>query len=743
MPFETGLAFISVQTLGVGYISPARGWGPRPAGSPTRQPAEREGAALAYGYRGAPMPPDEEARLEWLWSLDIPKRARTPALQPRFQDITRIICSIFQTPIGGVSLVDTESCILPAFVGIDSPTVPRTASFCQWTLLPPFPEVLIVPDALEDARFRDSPVVTAAPFIRFMAGVPLVAATGPRFGTLCVLDYKPRTLDAEKANLLCNFAEMVVREIERDAWFNSKAERQGSLQRLTDAKTALLRPFDAVEEAVLFVDTSTAKWRIMFANTAFSQLTGMSREETIEKNVWDVFELRRREKECWEDYRADIDAGQEFTVCVLSYAEGGTHTLTLTFRPSSLDALNGRYPHIGIPGLAEMLGRQDGYCFVTVVPMAAEPATGQPHSPRVSVEDSSATVASPGQGVSEEPFKDVRLGPMLGQGAYGRVYRGMWHGAVVAVKIIETRLKEDSNTQAKAVMEAQLTARLVHPNIVQTYKYAIQTAKTSHIWRHYGGDSELEDDTPQFLETWLVMEHCNKGSLQDAVDRGWFRKRRSILDGPPDMAAILATAQEVAAAMIYLHQRDILHGDLSGGNVLLSSSSLDKRGFTAKVADFGLSRLLTSPSVTTKTYGTITHTAPELITHGKLTKAADTYAFGVLLWEMWMGQRPWQGVQGLTIIHMLAIQKKTLQFSAGVPQLYEQLAHACMAHDYTLRPTFEEVSKRLMGMSDPLVLCLLEGQEHDPVPPIRYTPVEWGVDLSQLWAADGKTPAQT
>ena len=76
------------------------------------------------------------------------------------------------------------------------------------------------------------------------------------------------------------------------------------------------------------------------------------------------------------------------------------------------------------------------------------------------------------------------------------------------------------------------------------------------------------------------------------------------------------TAREIASALMYLHSRDVLHGDLTGGNILLISSDTDERGFTAKVADFGLSRMLGSEAVNTGTYGTVTHMPPELLTTG-------------------------------------------------------------------------------------------------------------------------------
>ena len=65
-------------------------------------------------------------------------------------------------------------------------------------------------------RFKDNPLVTGPPSIRFYAGAPLVTSNGMRLGSLCVIDVKPRSLDAEQLMVLANFAEVVVREIEKD-----------------------------------------------------------------------------------------------------------------------------------------------------------------------------------------------------------------------------------------------------------------------------------------------------------------------------------------------------------------------------------------------------------------------------------------------------------------------------------------------------------------------------------------------
>ena len=97
----------------------------------------------------------------------------------------------------------------------------------------------------------------------------------------------------------------------------------------------------------------------------------------------------------------------------------------------------------------------------------------------------------------------------------------------------------------------------------------------------------------------------------------------------------------MARGLEYLHSCNIMHGDLKPQNVLLKTAASDSRSFECKLGDFGLSRILreTETHVDTGSYGTVTHASPELLTEGRLTKASDVFAFGIVLWELVSGQR--------------------------------------------------------------------------------------------------------
>lgn len=105
-------------------------------------------------------------------------------------------------------------------------------------------------------------------------------------------------------------------------------------------------------------------------------------------------------------------------------------------------------------------------------------------------------------------------------------------------------------------------------------------------------------------EVWIVQHLCDRGTLYDALDRGYLRNTPE-LSAAPSFSIILATALDIASALRYLHEENIVHGDLSGNNVMLSSSP-NSRGFLALLTDFGLSRALPG-EMQTQTIGTVTH----------------------------------------------------------------------------------------------------------------------------------------
>jgi hypothetical protein len=133
--------------------------------------------------------------------------------QSSYDDITKIASYIAQTPIALISLVDRKRQWFKSRLGLDAPETSRQISFCTHAIETP-DVTFIVKDAAEDPRFANNPLVTGDPNIRFYAGAPLVTPEGFAVGTLCVIDRKPRELDATQLDALKSLARMVVMQLE-------------------------------------------------------------------------------------------------------------------------------------------------------------------------------------------------------------------------------------------------------------------------------------------------------------------------------------------------------------------------------------------------------------------------------------------------------------------------------------------------------------------------------------------------
>ena len=176
----------------------------------------------------APHPADEPDRLQALRRHMRIDEGRDDGLQA----IAEMAARAIGVPIALVSLVDDTEQFFGGCTGLEgTERTPRDAAFCAYTILEP--GILEVPDARQDSRFADNPLVTGWPYIRFYAGVPLTSADGHRLGTLCLIDQQPRQLDARQRQQLHDMAETATRV----------------LRKLGALKAANAQLSDALEEA--------------------------------------------------------------------------------------------------------------------------------------------------------------------------------------------------------------------------------------------------------------------------------------------------------------------------------------------------------------------------------------------------------------------------------------------------------------------------------------------------------------
>ena len=194
----------------------------------------------------APLRANEAATLEALHALDL----LDTASEPEFDVLVKAASQICNVPIALVSLVDEDRQWFKAEVGLPGVTeTPRDIAFCAHAVVQH--DVFEVPDAAQDPRFADNPLVTGSPGIRFYAGAPLFIADGLQIGTLCLLDTLPRQLTPEERNVLRDLASAVAHSIElRFARRRSNAQRAHSAALQATTSDAVADALSAVEVAI-------------------------------------------------------------------------------------------------------------------------------------------------------------------------------------------------------------------------------------------------------------------------------------------------------------------------------------------------------------------------------------------------------------------------------------------------------------------------------------------------------------
>jgi len=129
-----------------------------------------------------------------------------------FDDLTLLASQVCETPMALISLVDRDRQWFKAKVGVSVQETSRDIAFCSHAVQQR--SLFLVPDALEDERFRENPLVLEEPHIRFYAGAPLVTPEGFALGTLCVVDRIPRTLSPGQEEALAALKRQAEAQLE-------------------------------------------------------------------------------------------------------------------------------------------------------------------------------------------------------------------------------------------------------------------------------------------------------------------------------------------------------------------------------------------------------------------------------------------------------------------------------------------------------------------------------------------------
>ncbi|MBI1424977.1 MAG: PAS domain S-box protein [Gammaproteobacteria bacterium] len=241
------------------------------------------------------IPDNEAARLQALRDLAI----LDTAPEERFDRLTRLARQLFQVPIALISLVDEQRLWFKSRQGLNACETPRDISFCTYAIRSD--NVFCIPNAQEDTRFADNPLVIGAPFIRMYAAYPLKTEEGFRIGTLCIIDTKPRKLTPQELDSLCDLGKCVEAEI--------KQTRLLQNAQTYDEQRAYLRAvLDTVKEGIISIDD---KGIIRTVNPSTSAIFGYTPEDLIGQNVSILMPMEQGQKhgEYVENYHTSGKGG--------------------------------------------------------------------------------------------------------------------------------------------------------------------------------------------------------------------------------------------------------------------------------------------------------------------------------------------------------------------------------------------------------------------------------------------------
>lgn len=194
---------------------------------------------------------------------------------PVLDTLTRLASRLVGVPVSLVSLLDDHRQWFKSRHGLGVTQTPREVAFCDQVVRSG--EAMVVPDAAADPRFRDNPLVTGEPHVRFYAGVPLRVPQGEVLGTLCAIDYAPRTLDAEQLQVLRELADLAVRQL---------VLHQRELA-LHAAESELQQHHRFFEHSQDLNCVASIDGRFLALNARWSELLGFSRQELMAKPFLD------------------------------------------------------------------------------------------------------------------------------------------------------------------------------------------------------------------------------------------------------------------------------------------------------------------------------------------------------------------------------------------------------------------------------------------------------------------------
>ena len=230
----------------------------------------------------------------------------------------------------------------------------------------------------------------------------------------------------------------------------------------------------------------------------------------------------------------------------------------------------------------------------------------------------------------------------IGTGGMSDVYKAKDHklNRLVAVKVLKQEFSENENFVSKFRVEAQSTAGLMHPNIVNVYDV---------------GD---EDGI-----NYIVMELVDGITLKKYIEK---KSRLSVKEA-------VSIAIQVAMGLEAAHNNNIIHRDIKPQNIMIS-----KEG-KVKVTDFGIAKAATSNTITSNVMGSVHYTSPEQARGGYSDAKSDIYSLGITLFEMLTGRVPFNGdtTVAIAIKHIQEELPSPADYNEEIPVSVEKIVLKC------------------------------------------------------------------
>lgn len=232
---------------------------------------------------------------------------------------------------------------------------------------------------------------------------------------------------------------------------------------------------------------------------------------------------------------------------------------------------------------------------------------------------------------------NYRIEELIGEGGMGTVYRAVDTvlGREVALKMLHSNLISQSTFFERFKNEAQVLARLNHPNIATLHNF-------------------IEDDGDYFM----VMEFIEGADLERVLKTS----------GKLPVETVLQIAEQTLEGLTHAHARGVFHRDLKPANLIVTPEK------QLKIMDFGIAKAVDSQKLTqvNKLIGTLEYIAPEILKGEEPSAQSDLYAIGVVVYELLTGRMPFVGDTDYDLMQQI-IHKKPLRINAEEARIPKEL----------------------------------------------------------------------